>query len=458
MYHALAWLAGTAVDLFYRRRVIAGAVPAEGPVLLVANHPNGIIDAVLVATATKRPVRMLAKAPLFSMPGLSVVVRGAGALPVYRAKDGADTAQNASTFAAVEEALLHNSAVLIFPEGISHDEPQLQPLKTGAARMALMALARGARDLRVVPVGLSYRDKPRFRSDAVVVIGEPIAVSAFAPPAAAPAAAVPAAAAAEPAAVRALTNAIDEALRAVTVNLERWEELPLLELVDSMWRQSDEEHARRVQNLAEGVRVARAGRPGVVDDLARRLSAFSERLRRLGLGVRDLEDSLHAQTRPLAVARFFVRNALALLFAFPLAVAGAVFWFIPFWTVHGIYRWKNPKKDLAATVKVLAGLVIFPLWLVGVCGLLLAQGAWDWAVFCVLVAPGAGMTTRHFFRRRFLALRQAASFVRLFGRRRLMQGLLHERDSFVAEIDELARWVEEHRALHDKTAAAKNVS
>jgi hypothetical protein len=43
-------------------------IPPSGPVLLVANHANSLIDPVLVGLAARRRVFFLAKAPLFQVP------------------------------------------------------------------------------------------------------------------------------------------------------------------------------------------------------------------------------------------------------------------------------------------------------------------------------------------------------------------------------------------------------
>ena len=219
-------LGGLAAGLFYRRTLLGVPVPREGPVLLVGNHPNGLVDPLFVAGATPRPVRFLGKEPLLRMPVLGAVLRGLRTLPVYRARDGFDTSANEETFHAVHAALSEGDAVALFPEGITHGAPQISKLKTGAARMALGAEAAAGWTLgvRVVPVGLSFRSKGRFRSRAAAWVGEAIEARAY----------ESAYRADERAAVLALTERIAEGLRAVTLELDRWEDLPLLELAERL--------------------------------------------------------------------------------------------------------------------------------------------------------------------------------------------------------------------------------
>ncbi|KAL1508277.1 hypothetical protein AB1Y20_004392 [Prymnesium parvum] len=80
-------------------------------------------------------------------------------------------------FTAVSEALFAGKAIGIFPEGGSHDQPNLLPLKAGIAIMAISTLAsRPDLPLSIVPVGLNYFSGHRFRSRVFVDIGEPFQV------------------------------------------------------------------------------------------------------------------------------------------------------------------------------------------------------------------------------------------------------------------------------------------
>jgi glycerol-3-phosphate O-acyltransferase/dihydroxyacetone phosphate acyltransferase len=428
---------GFAGDIFYRRRRLAGAVPAAGPVLLVANHPNGLIDPLLVQRAAGRRVRMLAKAPLFSMPGVSLLVRALDCLPVYRSRDGADTAQNNATFAAVEEALLKGECVLIFPEGISHDEPQLQPLKTGAARMALQAYRAGAKDLVIVPIGLTYADKLRYRSTAAFEVGPPLAVGPF----------WPAASTNDDdddddvgerlrQAARDLTVKIDQALRTLTLNVEHWEDVSLLQAVDAIWRQDDPEQMRRLKTLADGVDHLRRVVPDELDDVRGRLSAWVDDVHSWGLSPRDLgDDGLLSSTSLARRVGGALRHVVVAVAALPWAAFGALFWAVPFWAVHAVWLWRRPERDVGATVKVLAGLVFFPLWFVTVVVALGWATTPLWAFWTAVVAPGAGMMTRHYLRRRAYALRSLVGGLRALLSGRTLDRLRRERMALCAAFD-----------------------
>ena len=71
----------------------------------------------------------------------------------------------------MHDALASGAAVALFPEGISHSEPSLAPLKTGAARIALGAAPRAGGAFPIVPIGLVFRAKEIFRSEAHASVG-----------------------------------------------------------------------------------------------------------------------------------------------------------------------------------------------------------------------------------------------------------------------------------------------
>jgi len=164
-------LARLLTRVFFRRIEVAGADQLPGgPVVLVANHVNGLVDGMVLLAALDRYPRFLGKSTLFKIRPLAPFLRLAGVVPVYRAADGS-TERNREAFATAGAILSSGAMVAVFPEGVSHDDARLHPLRTGAARIALAAVEQGVTGLAVVPVGLIYEEKARFRSRALVRIG-----------------------------------------------------------------------------------------------------------------------------------------------------------------------------------------------------------------------------------------------------------------------------------------------
>jgi 1-acyl-sn-glycerol-3-phosphate acyltransferase len=136
-----------AVRLYYPTIELTGAerIPENGPLLLAANHPNSIIDPVLVGLAAGRSVHFLAKAPLFQVPIFGQILHALGMLPVHRASDDPTKMRgNVEALATAAGHLINGEAVGIFPEGKTHDHTRVEQVRTGAARIALQAARQGA--------------------------------------------------------------------------------------------------------------------------------------------------------------------------------------------------------------------------------------------------------------------------------------------------------------------------
>ncbi|MBI2361806.1 MAG: 1-acyl-sn-glycerol-3-phosphate acyltransferase, partial [Elusimicrobia bacterium] len=172
------------LGFYFRRLELAEPerVPAGGPLLVCANHPNSLADAMVLAALIPRPLHVVATAKLFRLKAAAAVLRALGVIAVNRASDDPRAMRSVTaTFEAVYAVLERGGTVLIFPEGVTYDEPALRELKSGAARMALELEARhgGALGLKVLPVGLAYSDRGRYRGDALASAGEPLAAADF---------------------------------------------------------------------------------------------------------------------------------------------------------------------------------------------------------------------------------------------------------------------------------------
>src|SRR5882672_3396433 len=100
--------------------------------VFVSNHTNALIDPILVLTDAACEISPVAKSTLWSIPGLRWLLDRAGAVPIVRRKDTPDKAasKNDEVFDKIAAHLCGGGNVLIFPEGTSHSEPQLAPLRT----------------------------------------------------------------------------------------------------------------------------------------------------------------------------------------------------------------------------------------------------------------------------------------------------------------------------------------
>jgi 1-acyl-sn-glycerol-3-phosphate acyltransferase len=129
----------------------ADRVAETGPVLLCINHPNNLIDSLLVATALDRKVHFLATAALFRNPLVARFLLACGAIPVYRKQDATPPVTASGRWAGAERRRLHRvlptlgrgGLIGIYPEGTTHAEPRVQRIKTGAARIALSTRPAG---------------------------------------------------------------------------------------------------------------------------------------------------------------------------------------------------------------------------------------------------------------------------------------------------------------------------
>ena len=172
------------LGIYFRRLELfhAERVPLNGPVLFASNHPGSVTDAFIIGALVPRTVHFVATVQLFRFPPLAWLLRPCGIIPVNRLKDDSRAMRSVlNTFEACYRVLEHGGAVGIFPEGITYDDAQLKTVKTGAARMALDLEHRhgGSLGLKIVPVGLTYSAKERYRSEMLVHFGEPIDVAKF---------------------------------------------------------------------------------------------------------------------------------------------------------------------------------------------------------------------------------------------------------------------------------------
>ena len=237
----------------------------------------------------------------------------------------------------------------------------MAPLRTGAARIALMAEERAGwrLGLRVQPVGLTYVRKHLFRGRALAAYGKPIAVGRFreeyerAPRDA----------------VRRLTEAIGDTLVQLTVNYEHAEDRDLVDVAERLYarekglsrsRERDPlaERMPRLKRFAEGLARLRVEDPARLSVLQGDVTRYMHML--VICGVR--EGDLPRRYRPGAVAVYVLRHLAMLLLILPAAIIGALFWAVPYLCTDFVSKRFRPKLDQVATYKLGVAILASPVW------------------------------------------------------------------------------------------------
>mgnify|MGYP001461358196 FL=1 len=432
-------LVGWAVAVFYDLERTGPTLPG-GPVLVTANHPNALVDPLVIFHTAGRPTRPLAKAPLFEQALVGTVLRGLGGLPVYRRQDEPELMHlNERTFDAAIAALHAGGAVQIYPEGQSHSEPSLAPLRTGAARIALMAEAR--RDwklgLRIQPVGLTYVRKHAFRGRAIASFGEPFEVSSLRADFERD----------EREAVRRLTSTIQERLERLTLNFDHPDDAELVDVAERLyarqkrlagWREREPmvERLPRLHRFAEGLRWLRATDPERLEALSAEVRRYQRLLTLLGAR----EGDVPRRYRRGNVLAYVARQLFMLVLVLPVAVAGMAIWFGPFLLTRYVAPRFRPALDQVATYKVGAAVLAFPLWL-----LALVLGTWALAgprlaLVALVILPVAGLAAIAWRDRQAEVVEDVRVFLRA---RRLARGLDRLADQRAHLSDQFDRLTEE---------------
>ena len=437
---------------FFKDVEVVGAdrVPKSGPVLLCINHPNNLIDSLLVGAVLPRKVHYLATAALFRNPLVGRFLAACGAIPVYRKQDDPDKMdRNVDAFAACFRALERGDLIGIYPEGTTHAERRVQRIKTGAARIALdyQAAGRGA-PLSLIPVGLTFEARKAFRGRVRVSFGEPIALGSYA-----------AVHREEPAkAVEALTTAIQWAMEAEILHVARPERQALIRAVEEVYRDDlirelQEERGLGTRQI-DPLRLSRA----IADATAHFEERDPERVERLWEGlqryramlaeyrVRDQAVRLRAQGRP-ARARLKTSWEASLglpFFAYGLLVNGLPY-LLPRWLAHRTAR----KETDYATTRLLASIVAFPLfWALEIWVVWRLLGV-TWALGFAVSLPLSGLVAYRYLGGVSRLRSQLRFGLVSLTHRQLAGRLLAERRALVAELE---------RAKDDYLAATRGSS
>jgi glycerol-3-phosphate O-acyltransferase / dihydroxyacetone phosphate acyltransferase len=428
-----------ALRIYFKHIEVAGLehVPLDTPVIFVLNHPNALVDPVFLLCLAPRQVSFLAKAPLFRMPVIGYLVRELDSLPVYRQQDeGEDVTRNQETFIAARKLLARGGTIGICPEGVSHDEPGLKPIKTGAARISLGAVATGeVNNLQIVPAGLYYTSKTSFRSSALLYFGEPIQVDRVAldstgnPPRDE---------------VRQLSQRIETALRAVILDAQQKEALQTISRAERIFSSASEgddndsltDELQLQQRFIKAYSILDQSQPERLRRLEVRMVRFEEELKQAGVDPEELS----APSSTLNVFwRILKRSTMFLLMLGPAALGTVVHY--PAYRLGGYLSTKlsQNSEDVISTVKIISAMLLFPLTWIAVAGVFYAALGWMAMVEALIAVPIAGYVAIIFFEELDKSLGGLRVLMFFLMRRQFFVRLLAERNVIRNEILSLGR-------------------
>ncbi len=424
-------IAKVAVFGWFRSLEVEGMerFPRTGPVVIVAPHFNGFVDPALLAATLPRMPRFLGMSPLWKVPGLGPVLTFVGAVPVYRASEGS-TERNEGMFDACHRVLGEGGAIAIFPEGRVNARYRLLPLKTGAARIALGARAKGARGVQVVPVGTIFEDRSAIRSRAVVRVGEPIDldldISAFVLPGEGDAET-------NHQAVDRLTEEIQARLQAVTVDFDDAEDAMAFDFAARVAIRDPQASPRVEVPMADAWQLAgrlERAAPPVRTAILAAARKYRASLDLLGLDDRDV---IPGNTEKRFLRRYRGRATRFVAVA-PFATAGAAVNAAPAFAVHQIG--KRVRTSMGqATPKLLASIALFPVTWLALALWLRTRGTRHPWVTALVAGPGCGWATLYAFERWEKNRRDVDAWGRLRRSRAALDELRAERGAVLDTVE-----------------------
>ena len=392
------WFLFRAVDVRHADRV-----PRGGPVLLCINHPNNLIDSLLVGAVVDRKVHYLATAALFRNPIVARFLKAVGAIPVYRRQDDPDKMdKNVGAFEACVTTLASGGLIGIYPEGTTHAETRVQRIKTGAARIALDYESRrraGAtgKPLVLIPTGLAFEARKSFGGRVRVSFGEAVALAPY----------VDLFTQDPVKAVDELTTAIQWSMEAEVVHVERLDSATLVREVEAIYRDRLVRELQEERGLSAGqidtVRLSRS-----IADAAAYFEAHApERIAELRDSIghyramlaayRVRDQAVRERIEPPPVRQRLNRGWKAAV-GLPIFGYGLVTSGLPYLVPRWIARRTATKETNYATTRLLASVIAVPLfWGVETWIVWRLAGAL-WALGFFLSLPVSSILAYHYLR------------------------------------------------------------
>jgi 1-acyl-sn-glycerol-3-phosphate acyltransferase len=440
LYTAIKFIMRIALRVFYKKFQIKNKerIPKTGPMLIVSNHPNTFMDPLIVGSSVRPQVYFLAMGSLFVSKFVNWILNQLHMIPIQRKNDtNKNKVDNKEIFQKCFDFLEKKGVVLIFPEGVSIKARRLQPIKTGAARIALGAEAENDFKLgmKIMVVGLNYSNHEKFRSDVLVNIGEPIIVKDF-----------------EEQykqnpdhAIHALTRLIKERIGNEVIITANDEQDTLAQQIEMIYKPQlfadiPEENVREEEQfliskaIVEAVQYFEEKDPARVEKFKPQIAKYLRDLERL-----NLNDEVFNKKQQGNLLSSSIKSALYFLLGFPFFVYGLLNSYIPYiipsWIAARIVKWTD-TDEYTAPVMMTSGVLTFggfytlQTWLVYT----YLQNIWI-ALAYLLSLPVTGFFALAYARMRRNSLDRWRLLTLFYKRTDLVSKIVAERAALISELE-----------------------
>ncbi len=433
LYFIIKLMAIIAVKTFFNKISAENQdyISTDVPIIFAANHPNMMMDPLIIGYTCKRNLHFFAKNTFFDNPLAGWFLKKIQIVPIYRKQDDpAQMNKNERTFVRGYEILKQNKAFLIFPEGISTGERILSEIKTGAARIGCGAEAENDWQLgvQIIPVGLNYTHAIKFRSDVAIRFGQPIHLSDFQHTYQQD----------KQAAVICVTEQIETALSKLTVNLQDLEMQEIVEALEKIYKQDlavdlglaiEDKSAdfSVTKGLINAVEWYYAHKPELVEEFKAHLFRYQRFLDRLQIK----DEFLHASRSGVTFSEK-TRAIFFIIFMFPFYLYGLINNMVPYKFPRWYVRHFVKYKPQVASWKMISGAVVFLIYypiLIIVVAFLSGNIFWTF-LYAISLIPSGNFVLKYMHR--FRTHRQHLRFLSIFYRKRtLIYNLMQQRTRII---------------------------
>ena len=364
MYGFLKKVFTVSIRVFFKKITIKGKynIPSDGPLIIVSNHPNTLMDPIIIATLLRRRIGFIANASLFKNKMIARFFRYLHMIPIYRKIDvnPGEVVDNTRVFEKCHEYLAQNRVFLIFPEGSSYYELKLRPIKTGTARIALSyeALKEFKGGLQILPITLDYSNAIQFRSVVSVEIQKPIAVNHYADM---------------------FLQDTEQSFRVLTeeIRLKLSKNIPLTTdkeaerlLINahlfyttfcktpSRWKGGTLKSLEYRKNISLVIASLSQSKSKLHSNLKNDISLFFEMVAKEKLNLGFYRKSFHKLSLPFLL----MNHGLLLVLLAPLNLYGLLFNFIPYQIPHRLFLSLKLDIEYKAAFQMIVGCLVFPMY------------------------------------------------------------------------------------------------